>query len=57
MVGASDCLVKSTTRVGKVSKPIMEKKRRARINRCLDQLKTLLESYYTTNVSSGVQRS
>ncbi|CAL8278111.1 unnamed protein product [Boreogadus saida] len=50
MVGASDCLVKSTARVGKVSKPIMEKKRRARINRCLDQLKTLLESYYTTNI-------
>ncbi|CAL8368746.1 unnamed protein product [Lota lota] len=50
MVGASDCVVKSTARVGKVSKPIMEKKRRARINRCLDQLKTLLESYYTTNI-------
>lgn len=34
-----------------VSKPIMEKKRRARINKSLDQLKTLLESYYSTNVS------
>lgn len=29
----------------------MEKKRRARINKCLDQLKNLLESYYSTNVS------
>ncbi|KAJ8371212.1 hypothetical protein SKAU_G00112400 [Synaphobranchus kaupii] len=28
----------------------MEKKRRARINRCLDQLKTLLENYYTNNI-------
>ncbi|KAJ3586149.1 hypothetical protein NHX12_012550 [Muraenolepis orangiensis] len=28
----------------------MEKKRRARINKCLDQLKTLLESYYTSNI-------
>ena len=29
----------------------MEKKRRARINKCLDQLKSLLESYYSTSVS------
>lgn len=35
----------------KVSKPLMEKKRRARINKCLDQLKVLLESYYSTSVS------
>lgn len=28
----------------------MEKKRRARINKCLDQLKSLLETYYSTNV-------
>lgn len=35
----------------KVSKPLMEKKRRARINKCLDQLKSLLESYYSTSVS------
>lgn len=34
-----------------VSKPLMEKKRRARINRSLDQLKSLLESYYSSNVS------
>ena len=34
-----------------VSKPLMEKKRRARINKCLDQLKSLLESYYSTSVS------
>lgn len=29
----------------------MEKKRRARINKSLDQLKSLLESYYSTSVS------
>ncbi|KAI4902800.1 hypothetical protein NFI96_011174 [Prochilodus magdalenae] len=34
----------------KVSKPLMEKKRRARINTCLDQLKTLLESLYSNNI-------
>ncbi|XP_068180149.1 hairy-related 3 [Antennarius striatus] len=34
----------------KVSKPVMEKKRRARINKCLDQLKSLLESYYSTSI-------
>uniref|UniRef100_A0A3Q3SMR6 Hairy-related 3 n=1 Tax=Mastacembelus armatus TaxID=205130 RepID=A0A3Q3SMR6_9TELE len=34
----------------KVSKPLMEKKRRARINKCLDQLKSLLESYYSSNI-------
>uniref|UniRef100_A0A672FHE4 Hes family bHLH transcription factor 3 n=1 Tax=Salarias fasciatus TaxID=181472 RepID=A0A672FHE4_SALFA len=28
----------------------MEKKRRARINQCLDQLKSLLESYYSTSI-------
>lgn len=33
-----------------VSKPLMEKKRRARINKSLDQLKSLLESYYSSNV-------
>uniref|UniRef100_A0A3P8WT82 Hairy-related 3 n=1 Tax=Cynoglossus semilaevis TaxID=244447 RepID=A0A3P8WT82_CYNSE len=33
-----------------VSKPVMEKKRRARINKCLDQLKTLLESCYSSNI-------
>lgn len=32
----------------------MEKKRRARINKCLDQLKSLLESYYSTSVSMHV---
>lgn len=35
-----------------VSKPVMEKKRRARINKCLDQLKSLLESYYSPSVSA-----
>uniref|UniRef100_A0A8C6TJT6 Hes family bHLH transcription factor 3 n=1 Tax=Neogobius melanostomus TaxID=47308 RepID=A0A8C6TJT6_9GOBI len=34
----------------KVSKPLMEKKRRARINQCLDQLKSLLESHYSTTI-------
>ncbi|MGH0170236.1 UNVERIFIED_CONTAM: hypothetical protein FKN15_058572, partial [Acipenser sinensis] len=33
-----------------VSKPIMEKKRRARINECLQQLKHLLENYYNNNI-------
>uniref|UniRef100_A0A672YN90 Hairy-related 3 n=1 Tax=Sphaeramia orbicularis TaxID=375764 RepID=A0A672YN90_9TELE len=33
-----------------VSKPLMEKKRRARINQCLDQLKSLLESYYSSSI-------
>ncbi|CAB1414467.1 unnamed protein product [Pleuronectes platessa] len=33
-----------------VSKPLMEKKRRARINKCLDQLKLLLESFYSSNI-------
>ncbi|XP_008287221.1 hairy-related 3 [Stegastes partitus] len=34
----------------KVSKPLMEKKRRARINQCLDQLKSLLENYYSSSI-------
>uniref|UniRef100_A0A3Q3G087 Hairy-related 3 n=2 Tax=Kryptolebias marmoratus TaxID=37003 RepID=A0A3Q3G087_KRYMA len=34
----------------KVSKPLMEKKRRARINQCLDELKCLLESYYSSSI-------
>ncbi|KAJ8264935.1 hypothetical protein COCON_G00140340 [Conger conger] len=51
MVAQSECSVKSNLFNGKkVSKPLMEKKRRARINRCLDQLKTLLENYYTNNI-------
>uniref|UniRef100_A0A096MI06 Hairy-related 3 n=1 Tax=Poecilia formosa TaxID=48698 RepID=A0A096MI06_POEFO len=33
-----------------VSKPLMEKKRRARINQCLDELKSLLESYYSSSI-------
>lgn len=37
--------------VKQVSKPVMEKKRRARINKCLDQLKSLLENFYSSNVS------
>ncbi|XP_038677307.1 transcription factor HES-3-like [Scyliorhinus canicula] len=34
----------------KISKPLMEKKRRARINECLEQLKTLLEEHYSNNI-------
>ncbi|XP_048470972.1 transcription factor HES-3-like [Rhincodon typus] len=34
----------------KVSKPLMEKKRRARINECLEQLKSLLEEHYSNNI-------
>ncbi|XP_069804777.1 transcription factor HES-3-like [Dendropsophus ebraccatus] len=34
----------------KVSKPLMEKKRRARINVSLEQLKTLLENNYSQNI-------
>ncbi|XP_037391906.1 hairy-related 3 [Pygocentrus nattereri] len=34
----------------KVSKPLMEKKRRARINTCLDQLRTLLESLHSSDI-------
>ncbi|KAG7276356.1 hypothetical protein CRUP_032411 [Coryphaenoides rupestris] len=41
---------RAALRFSSVSKPLMEKKRRARINKCLDQLKTLLESYYTSNI-------
>ncbi|NP_571155.1 hairy-related 3 [Danio rerio] len=36
--------------VKKVSKPLMEKKRRARINKCLNQLKSLLESACSNNI-------
>ncbi|KAI3357296.1 hypothetical protein L3Q82_015745 [Scortum barcoo] len=51
MVATTDCLEKSKPIAGnKVSKPLMEKKRRARINKCLDQLKSLLESYYSTSI-------
>ncbi|XP_042347300.1 hairy-related 3 [Plectropomus leopardus] len=51
MVATTDCAEKSKPIAGnKVSKPLMEKKRRARINKCLDQLKSLLESYYSSNI-------
>uniref|UniRef100_A0A668RU64 BHLH domain-containing protein n=1 Tax=Oreochromis aureus TaxID=47969 RepID=A0A668RU64_OREAU len=62
MVATTDCVekVKPTAgnkvantsqllRIIEVSKPLMEKKRRARINQCLDQLKCLLESYYSSS--------
>ncbi|XP_072223285.1 hairy-related 3 [Leuresthes tenuis] len=48
MVATTDCMEKSKPIGNKVSKPLMEKKRRARINQCLDELKTLLESYYSS---------
>ncbi|XP_047453321.1 hairy-related 3 [Mugil cephalus] len=51
MVATTDCVEKSKPVTGnKVSKPLMEKKRRARINQCLDQLKSLLESYYSSSI-------
>ncbi|XP_041860563.1 hairy-related 3 [Melanotaenia boesemani] len=51
MVATTECVEKAKPTAGnKVSKPLMEKKRRARINQCLDELKTLLESFYSTNI-------
>ncbi|XP_015192390.2 hairy-related 3 [Lepisosteus oculatus] len=51
MVAASESPEKTVVLNGKkVSKPLMEKKRRARINECLEQLKTLLENHYTNNI-------
>ncbi|XP_061826482.1 hairy-related 3 [Nerophis lumbriciformis] len=49
MVATTDCMDKSIT-ANRVSKPLMEKKRRARINKCLDQLKCLLESHYSSSI-------
>ncbi|CAH2319706.1 transcription factor HES-3 [Pelobates cultripes] len=40
----------STCNFRKVSKPLMEKKRRARINVSLEQLKTLLENNFSQNI-------
>ncbi|XP_041654660.1 hairy-related 3 [Cheilinus undulatus] len=51
MVATTDCAERSkTSGCSKVSKPLMEKKRRARINKCLDQLQTLLESFYSSSI-------
>ncbi|XP_076845097.1 hairy-related 3 [Brachyhypopomus gauderio] len=51
MVATSERLTKTkVSSTKKVSKPLMEKKRRARINTCLDQLKTILESFYASNI-------
>ncbi|XP_061665363.1 hairy-related 3 [Syngnathoides biaculeatus] len=51
MEGTANCVNKSDTiPANKVSKPLMEKKRRARINKCLDQLKCLLESHYSSSI-------
>ncbi|XP_051508830.1 transcription factor HES-3-like [Myxocyprinus asiaticus] len=50
-MAASDSVATAKTQcVKKVSKPLMEKKRRARINKCLNQLKSLLESVYSNNI-------
>ncbi|KAI5621963.1 transcription factor HES-3 [Silurus asotus] len=51
MVSASENVIKTKVSGGKkISKPLMEKKRRARINTCLDQLKSLLEGFYSNNI-------
>ncbi|KAK7135395.1 hypothetical protein R3I94_014151 [Phoxinus phoxinus] len=51
MAAASDSVVTAKTQcVKKASKPLMEKKRRARINKCLNQLKSLLESVCSNNI-------
>ncbi|XP_077080573.1 hairy-related 3 [Siphateles boraxobius] len=51
MAAASDSMVTAKTQcVKKVSKPLMEKRRRARINKCLNQLKSLLESVCSNNI-------
>ncbi|XP_041953726.1 hairy-related 3 [Alosa sapidissima] len=50
MVAAADSEKTKVFSGKKVSKPLMEKKRRARINKCLDQLKTLLETCYSNNI-------
>ncbi|XP_024149946.1 hairy-related 3 [Oryzias melastigma] len=49
MVASADCVGKPKP-PNKVSKPLMEKKRRARINQCLDELKFLLENYYSSSI-------
>ncbi|XP_077584092.1 hairy-related 3 [Stigmatopora nigra] len=51
MVATADALDKTISiTTNKVSKPLMEKKRRARINKCLDQLKCLLENQYSGTI-------
>ncbi|XP_012681473.1 hairy-related 3 [Clupea harengus] len=50
MVAAADSEKTKVFSGKKVSKPLMEKKRRARINKCLDQLKTLLETCYSNSI-------
>ncbi|XP_070767327.1 hairy-related 3 [Enoplosus armatus] len=50
MVATTDVEKSKPITGNKVSKPLMEKKRRARINKCLDQLKYLLESYYSSSI-------
>ncbi|KAF7209525.1 hes family bHLH transcription factor 3 [Nothobranchius furzeri] len=51
MVATTECPEKAKQATGnKVSKPLMEKKRRARINQCLDELKSLLETFYSSSI-------
>ncbi|XP_072304662.1 hairy-related 3 [Eucyclogobius newberryi] len=51
MVATTDCdRPRAMSSRNKVSKPLMEKKRRARINQSLDQLKSLLESHYSSTI-------
>lgn len=41
-VSASDSPLSKTYQYRKIMKPMLERKRRARINRCLDELKELI---------------
>ncbi|KAK7884860.1 hypothetical protein WMY93_027983 [Mugilogobius chulae] len=51
MVATTDCnRSRAMSSTNKVSKPLMEKKRRARINQSLDQLKSLLENHYSSTI-------
>ena len=44
MEGGDQCAVSATHQYRKVMKPLLERKRRARINSCLEELKELMES-------------
>ncbi|XP_051965291.1 hairy-related 3 [Xyrauchen texanus] len=50
MEAPDSVVTRKTPCAKKVSKPLMERKRRARINKCLNQLKSLLESVYSNNI-------
>lgn len=51
--GESAVALPSNSRSAQISKPLMEKKRRARINVSLEQLKSLLEKHYSHQVRHG----